>query len=122
VDQRQVVRMLAVARVAVGAAALVAPRRSASLVFGDEARSRAFAMIMRSFAVRDLVLGLGTLRALDQDRDPKSWVQAAAVTDAVDAVSSLTGVRALSPARTVLGAASAATAAALGLRAATRLG
>jgi hypothetical protein len=122
VDQRQIVRMLAVGRVAVGVAALVAPRRSAAAVFGPSASTRAVAVVMRSFAARDLVLGLGTLRALDQDRDPKSWVQASAAADAVDAFAALTGVRSFSTARTLAGAASATAAALLGVRAADRLG
>ena len=113
--------MLAVTRVAVGAIALVAPRRAGSLVFGPRGHDGATAVVVRTFAARDLVLGLGTLRALDRDIDPATWAKASAAADAADAVSTLLGIRSLPPLRALAGALSAATAATTGLRAASRL-
>jgi len=120
-DQRHVVRLLAVARVAIGVVAIAAPRRAGSLVLGSRGRDRGVALIVRAFGVRDLVLGLGTLRALDQDADPATWAKLSAACDAADAAAALLAAPALSPARVVLGAGSATTAAALGARASNRL-
>jgi hypothetical protein len=120
-DQRQIVRMIAAARVAVGIMGLVAPRRAGALVFGPRGRDGAVAVMVRVFAGRDLVLGLGTLRALDRDADPAGWAKAAAAADALDATAAVLGLRAIPPARALLGATSAATVAALGARASTRL-
>ena len=46
---------------------------------------------IRTMAGRDLALGLGTLRALDQDEGARTWVLAGALVDGVDAAASLPG-------------------------------
>jgi hypothetical protein len=122
VDQRQVVRVLAVGRVAVGVVAFVAPRHAATMLFGREADSPALRAVTRSFAARDLVLGLGTLRALDQDVDAAGWARAGAASDAADAVIAIASARGLTRWRALAGAASAVVAATAGYRAASRLG
>lgn len=121
-DQRHLVRLLAVARVAIGVVALAAPRRAGALVLGPRGHDRGVALLVRAFGVRDLVLGLGTLRALDRDEDPATWAKLSAACDAADAAATLLAAPALPASRVVLGAGSAATAAALGARASTRLG
>jgi hypothetical protein len=120
-DQRQVVRLLAVARVAVGAIAFAAPRRAGSIVFGGRSRDGAMAVVVRTFAARDLILGLGTLRALDRDVDPVTWAKASAAADAADAVAALLGLGSLPTPRALAGATSALTASITGFRASTRL-
>jgi hypothetical protein len=122
VDQRQVVRMLAVARVAIGVAATAMPGVTGSLLFGPKANSPALRLVTRSFGARDVVIGLGTLRALDQDVDAAGWARASAASDAADAVAALIAARAVPTARALLGAGSAAVAAIGGYRAASRLG
>ena len=44
---------------------------------------------IRTMAGRDLALGLGTLRALDQDEGARTWVLAGALVDGVGAAASL---------------------------------
>jgi len=121
-DQRHVVRLLAVARVAIGVVALTAPRRAGALVLGARGRDRGVALLVRAFGVRDLVLGLGTLQALERDADPATWAKLSAACDAADAAATLLAAPALPATRVVLGAGSAVTAASLGARASTRLG
>jgi hypothetical protein len=121
-DQRQVVRTIAAIRVAVGVVAFVAPRRSAALAFGGHAEQPGVVTIMRSFAARDVALGLGTLRALERVTDPAAWAKLSALADIGDAVTSVIGLRHLPPARALIGATTASLAATLGLRAAPRLG
>src|SRR5689334_23171925 len=122
VDQRQVVRVLAVARVGIGVAATVLPGTVGSLLFGPKADSGALRLVTRAFGARDVVLGLGTLRALDQDIDAAGWARASAASDAADAVAALIAARSVPAARALLGAGSAVVAATAGYRASSRLG
>jgi hypothetical protein len=121
-DQRQIVRMIAVGRVALGAIALLAPRATASLLLGHRASRGAVAMTTRMLGARDLALGLGTLRALDRDSDPAAWTNASALADAGDAVASVLVLGAVPTTRAVPTIAVSAGAAVLGARAASRLG
>ncbi len=43
-------------------------------------------LLVRTTGVRDLAIGVGTLRALTRGRGARTWVQAGAACDAVDAV------------------------------------
>jgi hypothetical protein len=121
-DQRQVVRVLAAARVGVGVTAFMAPRLAGSFLFGPHADTPALRLVTRAFGARDVILGMGTLRALDQDADAAGWARASAACDGADAVATLLAARGLPAGRTLLGGASAVAAAAAGLRAAARLG
>jgi hypothetical protein len=120
-DQRQIVRMIAAGRVALGVKALVAPRGLAALAFGGGPHSGAMVMAVRMLGARDLVLGLGTLRALDRDEDPATWAKASAAADAVDAVAATLAPRAIGLPRTAFTLAAAGISAAAGTRASTRL-
>ena len=121
-DQRQIVRLIAAGRVALGVLALLAPRTTTSLMFGARSPRGALTMATRMLGARDLALGLGTLRALDQDADPASWAAASAAADAVDAVAAVSVLRAIPRSRALPTVAAAGAAAVLGARAATRLG
>src|SRR5690606_2529086 len=83
-DQRHVVRMLAMVRIAIGVVAFVAPRRAGALAFGARTPSPAFEQVTRAFGARDVVLGVGTLRALDRDVDAEGWARMSAAGDASD--------------------------------------
>jgi hypothetical protein len=119
-DQRQIVRMIAVGRVVIGVLALAAPRRIDSSLFGVRS-SGALTMATRMLGARDLVLGLGTLRALDQDVDPATWAKAGAAADGADAVAAVLALGRVPASRALPTTIVAAASAALSARASTRL-
>ena len=71
-DWRQVARLLAVGRVMVGVGLLVATRPAGRLWMGAAADHPTTRFAIRTMAGRDLALGLGTLRALDQDEGART--------------------------------------------------
>ena len=113
-DHRQVVRILAVTRIVIGAVLLVAPGAAGRRWIGEPAKDGRVKVAVRGLGARDLALGLGALRALDRGEPAQSWVQLAAVGDVTDAVSSVLAVRHLGLARTIGTVATAGAAAALG--------
>lgn len=120
-DQRHLARMIAVGRLAVGTALVVAPARAGGAWIGPAAADPAVRVAVRALGVRDAALGAGTLRALDQGSAVGPWVQAGALSDAVDLVASVLAVRAIGLRRTLAVAAVAGTAAVIGGRAAPAL-
>jgi hypothetical protein len=92
-SQRQIVRALAMMRVAIGAAFALAPHR----LDGRTVHSRADTLMTRSFAVREVTLGVGGLLATaGADASPsnvRTWAGLGALTDGGDLVVSLVGVR-----------------------------
>ena len=114
-DHRQVARILAVARVAIGAVLLVAPGAAGRRWIGDVATDTRTKVAIRGLGARDLALGLGTLRTLDRGEPAAGWVRLAAVGDLSDAVSSVLAARRLGLLRTVGSVATAGGAAAAGL-------
>jgi hypothetical protein len=114
-DHRAAARLLAAGRVAVGAGLLVLPGRVAGVWLGDESRTPAAKVLARAMGVRDLVLGLGVLQALDRgDAGARQWVQASAVADVGDATAVLLAYRRLPRRRRFMGFVVAAGAAAAG--------
>ena len=91
VSSRLVVGIFAGTRVAIGVAFALAPDRLSS---GSDATG-ADTMMTRSFAVREVVLGVGGLVAVaNADRHPsavRSWAGLGALTDAGDLAASLAG-------------------------------
>ena len=87
---RKLARLIAWGRVGIGIGAVITP----SLVLrpwvgevGDDVPAR---MLARTMGGRDLVLGLGTLRALSvSDAEGRPWVALGGVADAVDAVAGI---------------------------------
>jgi hypothetical protein len=96
-DYRQLVRSLAVGRVAVGLALVLVPSLAARGWAGDEASRPATKVFLRALGIRDLALGIGTLRALERGEDPVPWARYGAAADGVDAAATLVGYRALAP-------------------------
>ena len=113
--------MLAVGRVAVGAAMTLFPGAAGRSWIGEPAAHGAVKVVIRAFGVRDLVLGLGTLRALDRGDDPAPWVRYSMVSDAVDATAGVLGYRHLPRFRRALLVLSAGGAAVTGAVAADHL-
>ncbi len=121
IDHRHVVRLLAIGRVALGLAMLVLPGRALRPWIGDTDRSAR--VLVRGLGIRDLVLGVGTLRALDAgDPSVREWVTAGGASDATDAVATLAAGRALSLRGRLLGVAVAGLAAAASFGARDRMG
>jgi hypothetical protein len=73
-NPRDAATALARGRIAIGAAALVAPAPGGRVMFG------------RMLGGRDLVLGLGVVIALDRGAPVRGWLEAGAVADTVDLV------------------------------------
>jgi hypothetical protein len=114
VDHRQVARIVAVTRVAIGAVLLAAPGAAGRRWLGEIARNPATKVALRGLGARDMAFGLGTLRALDRGEPVAGWVQLAAVGDLTDAAGGLLAARRLGAMRAVGTVASAGAAAALG--------
>ena len=117
-DNRRVIALLSIARVGVGTALLLAPQRMGRNWVGSVAEDPRAALVIRGFGARDLVLGLGTLRAMSRDEPLAGWVQMAALGDACDAVTGLVGAPSVGAARTIPTVLSATAAAIVGMRAA----
>ena len=118
-DNRRVIAMLSIARVGVGTVLLLAPRRMGRNWVGSVADDPRAALVIRGFGVRDLALGLGTLRALSRNEPLNGWVQMAAFGDACDAVAGLAAASSVGAVRTIPTVLSAAAATVLGMRAAS---
>src|SRR5207245_7680107 len=88
---REGARQLAVARMAVGVAGLIAPRAFGRAWVGADGASSRVAMITRAFAVRDFALGLGGFIAMQKEGPVRGWIEAGLLCDLADAVSTLKG-------------------------------
>jgi uncharacterized repeat protein (TIGR01451 family) len=92
-NQRQIVAALAVMRIAIGAAFALGPHR----LDGRKVHSRADTLMTRSFAVREVTLGVGGLLAtVGAGASPSTvrmWAGLGALTDGGDLAVSLVGVR-----------------------------
>jgi len=88
---RTIVGVFAAARVAIGIAGAVAPRRLSVASSADAA------LMTRSFAVREVVLGVGGLlavaRAQRHPTDVRVWAGLGALTDGGDLCASVAGLR-----------------------------
>jgi hypothetical protein len=84
---------------------------------GNEARRRPVKVLARAFGARDLALGLGVAIALDRGAPVRGWIEAGALSDAIDTAASLLAGNSIPPAIrwpcVALGAGSAALGAAL---------
>ena len=94
-DYRQVVRSLACGRVAAPLGPPPPPPAGGGA--GAGASRPAAKVFLRALGVRDLALGLGTLRALNRGEDPVVWARYGAAADGVDAAATALGYRALAP-------------------------
>ena len=76
-------------RIAVGVVSLLAPGLVVRAMVGPERHSSGMRLLLRVVGVRDLVLGIGVLVALDRDAPVRVWLQVSAVVDGLDAAGSL---------------------------------
>jgi hypothetical protein len=76
-------------RIAIGAAAVLAPRLAAR-VMGDRRGSERIApLFARMLGARDIALGLGTVIALDRGKPVRGWLEGSALADTADCVACL---------------------------------
>jgi hypothetical protein len=81
------------ARVAIGVAFLVAPRVLGGRWFGPDAASPVAGVVTRMVAARDLVLGIGMLRALGRGEPLRPWFALAVGVESVDGLAALAARR-----------------------------
>jgi hypothetical protein len=96
IDHRHLARLLGMGRVAIGAALLAAPGRFGRRWLGDTATRRSTKVAVRALGARDVVVGMGTLRALGTG-DPalRQWVTWAGLCDLTDATATILAYPAL---------------------------
>ena len=73
------------ARLGFGAALLAAPEPMGSLLVGKAARRPLTRATLRGFGTRDVVLGVGTVRAAASGADVRPWIAGGILADALDA-------------------------------------
>jgi hypothetical protein len=83
VEPKQMAQGMGVGRIALGIGFVLMPGLLGRLWVGEEATTPGSKLLVRAVGVRDLVLGVGILATL-QGRGARTWVQAAALSDAVD--------------------------------------
>lgn len=81
--------LIAVSRIATGAALLVAPRRVGVAWLGDAAALPGGQLAIRALGARDVALGAGALAALGDHARLRRWIGAAAACDLTDAAAAL---------------------------------
>jgi len=103
-DEREMARALAVARVGVGAGLFLTPGLSAAMWVGRDAKSAGVRTFARGFGVRDAIIGAGLFRALENGDgdDIRRWLLFGAAADAADLVGTLAAWRGLPPVRRTL--------------------
>ncbi|HZA41368.1 MAG TPA: hypothetical protein VFA00_12165 [Actinomycetota bacterium] len=120
-DDRDLARILLVARVAVGSTCFLFPRKAVQVWTGEDQESGTAAMAVRALGARDVAIGMGGLRALEEGESPSRWLEAGALSDAADTVGALAVFRSLGKLRRLLFVATAASATYLGFRLAASL-
>ncbi len=81
---RDAARALAVGRIAIGAACVVAPRLAGSLWIGGDARRPGTTVFARALGARDVLLGGMLLHTTDHPEVAPRWLSATAACDAID--------------------------------------
>ena len=114
-DERELVQMLSFVRLVIGAGFVLMPRRLGRWWTGEEDISTTSRMALRSLGGRDVALAVGTLIALENNGNVRGWLEAGALADASDAVSTITNWGDLPSLRRLLGLASSVSAVAVGL-------
>jgi hypothetical protein len=89
VEARDLALSQARGRIAVGAALLVAPGWTGRRWIGEPADDPAVKVLTRALGVRDLVIGLGAVIAMDRGAPARGWFEAAALSDSVDLIATV---------------------------------
>lgn len=109
---RDVARVLAAGRIAIGAGLLAAPRLTLGMWLGRDAASRAVAPLGRALGVREVVLGAMLLHTLGRPEVAVRWLRTLATCDAVDLAATVAARGALpAPGRVLIAALASAGAA-----------
>jgi hypothetical protein len=125
VSVRALATALAVNRVAFGLNFLRTPARAGRLWIGGPAARRPESRVFgRALGARDLALGLGALRALQEHDDAaaRAWMAGHALSDGADLLATLAARRELPRAPVAFALAMAGASTAIGVAAAVRLG
>ena len=85
-------------RIGVGAAFVLLPGIAGRMWIGSDAARRPVKVLARAFGVRDLAIGLGIVIALDRGTPVRGWIEAGALSDAVDTCASLLAGGSIHPA------------------------
>jgi hypothetical protein len=85
-------------RIAVGAAFVLFPGLAGRMWIGSDAGRRAVKVLARAFGGRDLSIGLGVVIALDRGTPVRGWIEAGALSDAIDTVATLVAGGSIHPA------------------------
>jgi hypothetical protein len=113
-DSKQLAIYLSRARAVIGLSMIVAPGLLGRAWMGPGGSTGPARALARIAGIRDLVLGIGAMTALNEGDHGPEWLSMAAASDAVDAVTLLLG-RGL-PLRARLSSLTAAAAAAAGMK------
>lgn len=119
---RTVARTIAIGRVAIGGALVVAPAFVARRWIGPDGDRQSVQVMARALGVRDLVLGLIALHTVDHPEVGPRWQRTLAACDLVDLTATVIGRSALPAAGAAGTVAMAGGAAAAELWAAGKLG
>jgi hypothetical protein len=98
VDSRDAALLHARARIAVGAAFVLSPGLAGRMWIGSPAADRPVKVLARAFGARDLAIGLGIVIALDRGAPVRGWIEAGALSDAIDTCASLLAGDSIPPA------------------------
>ncbi len=102
-------------RLSFGAALMTAPTGFGRLLAGDEAGTPAVRTGLRAYGTRDVVLGVGTLRAVATGSDVSPWLAAGVASDLLDTAAQAADWSDLPPDRRLLGVLSALASAGIGV-------
>jgi hypothetical protein len=85
-------------RIGVGAAFVLLPALAGRMWIGSDAARRPVKVLARAFGARDLAIGLGVVIALDRGTPVRGWIEAGALSDAIDTCASLLAGGSIHPA------------------------
>ena len=88
-EDRDLARLLAWGRIAIGLTGVLMPRTLARLWTGAPQPDFPTNMIARGLGARDVAIGAGVLAGLEGAWSPRPWLQASAASDAADALGTL---------------------------------
>lgn len=121
-NARDSARTLALARLAIGLSAFIAPSKTMRIWIGQHAKPYPTNMVLRGFGARDAAIAIGILTALEtKGSRVRGWLEASAVADISDALATLSSWRDLPKIRALLLLATEVGAAVLGMQLAAEL-
>lgn len=88
-EDRELSQILSLARLSIGFWLFLMPRRGIRAATGDADPSVGALMATRGLGARDVAIAIGTMVALDRGTGVRGWLEAGAMADASDALSTL---------------------------------